>query len=387
MEKNKIWIALTVILLIVIAILGYNLRNQSIAYSITKENDYNKAFYEVVEYVQNVKTYLAKTMISKSAEHGAEMLTHVWRESNLAQSYLGMLPIESQELENTEKFLNQVSEYSYSLATKCINNEDITDEELDNLEELYKYCKNLQETLTQLANDMGSGNISWKELTKDANVAFAQQVDNLSSASFSNLDENFGEYEGLIYDGAYSEHIESAEKKGLVGEEITEEQAKDIAKKFASEENIEEITSNGLVENGNIVVYEFAIKIKDGDSNNPMNIAISKKGGHVVLMNYNREVVEEKISVDDAEKKVRSKRLLDLSEQKRINFYARYIGTEQEVLFEKATRGKAMHGFTANYIRVELPAKLANEEYDNQILRVRLGEFNRDKSALQVELL
>lgn len=91
--------------------------------------------------------------------------------------------------------------------------------------------------------------------------------------------------------------------------------------------------------------------------------------------------------VDDAEKKVRSKRLLDLSEQKRINFYTRYIGTEQEVLFEKATRGKAMHGFTANYIRVELPAKLAKEEYDNQILRVRLGEFNRDKSALQVELL
>lgn len=91
--------------------------------------------------------------------------------------------------------------------------------------------------------------------------------------------------------------------------------------------------------------------------------------------------------VSDAEKKVRSKRLLDLSEQKRIEFYARYIGTEQEVLFEKAARGKAMHGFTSNYVRVELPAKLAKEEYDNQILRVRMGEFNRDKSALQVELL
>lgn len=91
--------------------------------------------------------------------------------------------------------------------------------------------------------------------------------------------------------------------------------------------------------------------------------------------------------VDDAEKKVRCKRLLDLSEQKRIEFYARYIGTEQEVLFEKAARGKAMHGFTSNYVRVELPAKLAKEEYDNQILRVRMGEFNRDKSALQVALL
>lgn len=91
--------------------------------------------------------------------------------------------------------------------------------------------------------------------------------------------------------------------------------------------------------------------------------------------------------VNDAEKKVRSKRLLDLSEQKRIEFYARYIGTEQKVLFEKAARGKAMHGFTSNYVRVELPVKLAKEEYDNQILRVRMGEFNRDKSALQVKLL
>ena len=35
---------------------------------------------------------------------GTETLTNLWREANLAQSYLSMLPIESQELENTEKF-------------------------------------------------------------------------------------------------------------------------------------------------------------------------------------------------------------------------------------------------------------------------------------------
>lgn len=91
--------------------------------------------------------------------------------------------------------------------------------------------------------------------------------------------------------------------------------------------------------------------------------------------------------VGDADKKQRSKRLLDLSEQKRIDFYARYIGTEQKVLFEKATRGKAMHGFTANYVRVELSPKDAKEEYDNRILRVKLGGFNHDKSALRVEVL
>ena len=87
--------------------------------------------------------------------------------------------------------------------------------------------------------------------------------------------------------------------------------------------------------------------------------------------------------VDESTKKQRSKCLLDLSDQKTEAFYARHIGQDAEVLFEKATRGRVMHGFTKNYIRVELPAKEAHEEFDNQILRVRLGDFNHDRTALK----
>lgn len=76
-----------------------------------------------------------------------------------------------------------------------------------------------------------------------------------------------------------------------------------------------------------------------------------------------------------------------MSEQKRIDFYACYKGTEQEVLFEKASRGRAMHGFTKNYVRVELSPRDAKEEYDNQLIRVRLGDFNHDKSALRAEIV
>ena len=91
--------------------------------------------------------------------------------------------------------------------------------------------------------------------------------------------------------------------------------------------------------------------------------------------------------VTDAEKKRRSKLLLDFSEERRIEFYSRYIGEEHEVLFEKATRGKSMHGFTRNYVRVELSPRDAREEYDNQLVRVRLGDFNHDKSALKAEIV
>lgn len=91
--------------------------------------------------------------------------------------------------------------------------------------------------------------------------------------------------------------------------------------------------------------------------------------------------------VSDADKKRRSKRLLDLSDRKTQSFYACYMGQEAEVLFEKAPRGRAMHGFTANYIRVELPPQCSLPEYDNQLLRVRLDAFNHDKTALKATVL
>lgn len=90
--------------------------------------------------------------------------------------------------------------------------------------------------------------------------------------------------------------------------------------------------------------------------------------------------------VNDKDKKLRSKRLLALSDEKIQAFYATHIGQQAEVLFEKAARGKAMHGFTKNYIRVELPSSMAREEYDNQLIDVTLGEFNHDRSALKAIL-
>ncbi|WP_337569534.1 tRNA (N(6)-L-threonylcarbamoyladenosine(37)-C(2))-methylthiotransferase MtaB [Hallella sp.] len=91
--------------------------------------------------------------------------------------------------------------------------------------------------------------------------------------------------------------------------------------------------------------------------------------------------------VDDKEKKRRAHQLLVLSDEKTQAFYAEQIGQEADVLFEKAARGKAMHGFTENYVRVELPASQAREEYDNQIIRVKLGDFNHDKTALKAEII
>ena len=84
-------------------------------------------------------------------------------------------------------------------------------------------------------------------------------------------------------------------------------------------------------------------------------------------------------AVSPAEKQRRSKLLIELSEEKRLAFYRRYCGREALVLFEKPRPGMPMGGFTENYIRVEAPR---NDKYINRIVKVRLGGFNEDNSAL-----
>lgn len=83
--------------------------------------------------------------------------------------------------------------------------------------------------------------------------------------------------------------------------------------------------------------------------------------------------------VSQEEKHRRSQLLLELSEKKTHNFYASYIGKEAVALMEKSKAGTPMHGFTNNYLRVELPY---DESLDNCLVRVRLEGFNEDCTSL-----
>lgn len=88
--------------------------------------------------------------------------------------------------------------------------------------------------------------------------------------------------------------------------------------------------------------------------------------------------------VSPEDKHARSQRLLSLSEEKTHVFYARHIGREATVLMEKSKAGAPMHGFTDNYIRVELEH---DDALDNRLVRVRLGEFNEDGTSLKGTIL
>lgn len=285
-RSKRLYICIIALIIAFFGVTAYAYKQKD-KYAQSIENTYNMAFYQLVDYVQEVEIYLAKSIISGSPESSTENLTYIWREANLAQTYLSMLPMNSNELENTAKFLNQVSDYSYSLSRKTIEGEDLKQEDLDNLDKLHNLSIELENTLNQLCLDISDGKISWKELTNAQNTAVSQQVSNISHDSFSNLEENFHEYAGLIYDGAFSEHMTNPQKKGLTGNDVSEEQAQKKAEDIIGKDRIKNIEKHGLTENASIQAYNFTIKTNDDST---IWISISQKGGHIISMNSNRMV-------------------------------------------------------------------------------------------------
>ena len=131
--KNSLLKIAIVLLIFIVGAVGYYAYQKNESYSTLQVNTYNESFANLVNYMNSVESLLAKSMISKSANHSAETLTEVWRDSNLALVYLTRIPMNSEELSQTAKFLNQVSDYSYSLSRKNISNEELSDEDFNNL--------------------------------------------------------------------------------------------------------------------------------------------------------------------------------------------------------------------------------------------------------------
>lgn len=85
----------------------------------------------------------------------------------------------------------------------------------------------------------------------------------------------------------------------------------------------------------------------------------------------NTKAVEFEEIVPKTDRSERSKMLRGLSEKKRLAFYRSHVGSERSVLMEGKKAKAVMHGFTDNYVKVEMPF---DEELSNQIFEIEIGE-------------
>ena len=285
-NSTRFFISILILLVFGFGYYSYFLNTQAKTRDV---NDYNYSFLELVNNVNNIENYLAKTMISKDSKHSSDTLIKIWADSNLAVNYMKNIPFNSHGSDKSIKFLNQVSDYSYTLSRKTLRGEELNDEDFNNLKKLYDYAANLKNILNQISFDLNNETLSWNDLKKDNKLDDVKEDIDV----FGSIDGSFDDYEGLIYDGAYSDYVSKTEKLGLTGENMSEEDCKEKIKKIFGEKS--EIKFLGESK-GDIESYNFNVK----QGNSSFEIQISKKGGWIVEVINNKDVGEEKIEDSDA---------------------------------------------------------------------------------------
>lgn len=294
----------SVVVVLIAVVAGWGIFQYKRAADLRQEldNQYNRAFYEMIGYVQNVETLLMKTLVSSTPEMAAETLQQAWHQANLAQTNLGQLPITQEVLANTSRFLSQVGDFSLALDRQNIRGDGINDEQYKTLENLHKYAVTLQEGLNNLQASISSGRIRWNELANKGTPLFQKQSENLNVQMFSDIDKSFQEFPTLIYDGPFSDHMTNLQPKGLTGNDISVEEAQKKLTEFFGADRVASVEHVGDIQTDTLPAYNFRIKFRDRPEDEFATADITKKGGHVIWMLYNRNVDQETLDVEKAKK-------------------------------------------------------------------------------------
>lgn len=263
------------------------------------EDEYNKSMYEMVGYIKNVETELAKLQVTTTTNLTARTLADIWRQSNLAKDNLADLPVDQNAMSNTSKYLSQLSDYSYTLMKQTVNDEKISDDQYKEIAGLYAQARQLNIVVANIYDDLNNGRLKWDELKKLGNEQLDNSVESQSVANVGEIGKSFQKYEGLIYDGAFSDHLLNQQPKYLPDQDVSQADSEKHIRDVFGQDNIEYVKYTGDSQ-GRLDLYNFEMKLKN--KSNIYTISVTKKGGKIYLAISDRKVDQMSISMDEAKK-------------------------------------------------------------------------------------
>lgn len=277
-----------IILFSMILLKQYKIEKQAV------QDGYNRTMYDFVADVNNVENEIAKLKITSNDTYTLTTLASIFAKANSAKANLDILPFSENSVSKVSKFLTQVSDFSYSLMRNIINGEDIA-EYKEQIDTIYTKISDLSKVTEEIYAELNNKSIKWDELEKIGNEKFNTSNAEEELSAVNKIGKTFTEYEGIIYDGAFSDHILTIEPAFLTGPELSQEEVKKILTQKLNIENITFIEE----QSGRIPLYVYEVKFQNED--NIKTIYATKQDGVVYQMVSDRTVERESIKIEQAE--------------------------------------------------------------------------------------
>lgn len=315
-KRIGILVAVLVICLTATAVYAGYEHNQKNDYQRYLQNSFQESFYETTKYVDDVKNILSKIRLTAKPEQSVALFARLWSQAAAAQENLGRLPYNHSIIDSSQRFLSQTSDFAYSMMNKNIDGENLNEDDLNKLNQIYDYSQKFSTELNTMASEISMGNnISWEKINAEEAVLQKAEQDNEKIAllgSMSNVNEQFQDYPALIYDGPFSDHIKTMEPLMTKDkQQITKEEGMEIVKGFLKYDNVVDVKFISETDkNAESVLPVYTYQATLADNSEPtVYVDITQYGGQPLLMlNYTdtSSQNDNQISLEQAKQKAKS---------------------------------------------------------------------------------
>lgn len=271
--------------------IGYGVSmSQANSYSLQLENIYKKNYYELVDTVNTADMNISKLLASNSEDYQAKMLNDLAQGAKEMQSNIAALPLSSDNIVESVRFINQMSGYTQTLQEKVEKGGELTESDLNTLNEMHESLTEMKRYLNQMSEKMIYG-----YSILDASNHIDGDYDDFS-LDFAQIKSGDTEYPTMIYDGPFSDSVVNQKVKGLTGSEISKDEAYKIVDSYFK--NISNLQYQGQT-NGKFSTYNYVLLNTD---NQKVYVQVTKIGGKILTVSGHVDSDVKNITMQQAEK-------------------------------------------------------------------------------------
>lgn len=259
---------------------------------------YLSAFAQLTDSVDEMNTALEKCTYVTSPAMVSGLCTQLYGESLTAQAAIGELPYGNVELEQTAAFVSKVGAYAEALSRSSAA-DGYSVEDTDTVAALSEAAADLSDRLDELEAALIDGSLTLEDAEAIEERLTAQSGSDslLSGSSYEAIETDFPELPTLIYDGPFSDHLESSSPAMLEhANPVTEAQARQKAASCLALEATEFF--DGELTEGELPCYRFSC-------GKECSVEITRSGGYLLSYSNGRALGAETLSKDEALQKAR----------------------------------------------------------------------------------
>lgn len=273
---------------------GYKEHQEKNALLIHAENNYQRSFHELTHYMDLLHDQIGTSLAMSSNEKLSPQFVEIWRISSEALTNASQLPLSLIPIHQTQQFLSKIGDFTYKTAIRNLDDDPLTDEELNTLEQLYEQAANIKDELRRMQHKVLKENLRWM----DVELALATQDEPMDSTiidGFTTVENQVNQFSTELEGNKFLQSVDKPYRyEAVTGKEKSEEDIRDFTKKFfdiSDEVNIE-VSKSG--DGADLPFY--SVFYEDGKQ---VNMDITQKGGHPILVLVERPIEEAKLSLND----------------------------------------------------------------------------------------